>query len=94
MIVNANSSLVLAEFANTLAAAARIESDPIAGRTFDSTLRYLYNLCGEYDVNLDGLRRAAMFLEGSYMGPTETQPQQETNPEFKIVEDGDVPQDE
>lgn len=94
MIVNANSSLVLAEFANTLAAAARIESDPIAGRTFDSTLRYLYNLCGEYDVNLDGLRRAAMFLEGSYMGPTEAQPQQETNPEFKVVEDEGVPQDE
>lgn len=94
MIVNANSSLVLAEFANTLAAAARIESDPIASRTFDSTLRYLYSLCGEYDVNLDGLRRAAMFLEGSYMGPTEAQPQQETSPEFKVVEDGDVPQDE
>lgn len=74
MIVNANSSLVLGEFANTLAASLNVEGDDIARHNTDVILGYLYRLCGQYNVNLDGLRRASMLLAGSYT--TEPEPEQ------------------
>lgn len=82
MIVNANSSLVLGEFANTLAASLNVEGDDVACHNTDIILGYLYRLCGQYNVNLDGLRRASMLLAGSYTPELEQeQPQVEEKSE-------------
>lgn len=82
MIVNANSSLVLGEFANTLASSLNVEGDDIARHNTDIILGYLYRLCGQYNVNLDGLRRASMLLAGSYTPePEQDQPQVEEKSE-------------
>lgn len=84
MIVNANSSLVLGEFANTLAASLNVEGDDAARHNTDIILGYLYRLCGQYNVNLDGLRRASMLLAGSYTPepePEQEQPQVEEKSE-------------
>ena len=84
MIVNANSSLVLGEFANTLAASLNVEGDDVARHNTDIILGYLYRLCGQYNVNLDGLRRASMLLAGSYAPepePEQEQPQVEEKSE-------------